>query len=109
MKKVIYAGSEFVTGDDIAAALLATCQALADVGEAETVSIPTLNDDGSVGGVLLLIGPASQMLAHHVTTDADEVIDDATVTRLNGIQRRLHPTAAFDVEPTNPSPWDGDL
>jgi len=109
VKKVVYAGSEFVTGDDIAAALLATCQALADVGEAETVSIPALNDDGSVGGVLVLIGPASQMLAHHVVTDADEVVDPATVSRLNEIQRRLHPTAAFDVEPTNSSPWDGDL
>lgn len=109
MKRVIYAGSEFVTGDDIAAALLATCQALAEVGEAETVSIPTLNDDGSVGGVLLLIGPASQMMAHQIVTDAEEVIDAPAVSRLNAIQRRLHPTAAFDVEPTDPSPWDGDL
>lgn len=98
-----------MTGDDIAAALLATCQALADVGEAETVSIPALNDDGSVGGVLLLIGPASQMIAHDVATDVDEVVDTPTVSRLNGIQRRLHPTAAFDIEPTNTSPWEGDL
>lgn len=46
MRKIIYAGGEFVTGDRIADALLPYSQALADAGQADSVDLPARSDDG---------------------------------------------------------------
>ncbi|WP_109210214.1 MULTISPECIES: hypothetical protein [Microbacterium] len=109
MKRVIYAGSDFLTGDDIAEALLYCSQALAEVGVAETVSVPTREEDGSIGNVMVLIGPASQIVARDVHEDGEELVDATAVARLNAIQRRLRPVAAVDTEAPDMSDWDGDL
>lgn len=109
MKTVIYAGSEFVTGDDIALALLACGRALAEAGEAEAVQVPTREPDGTVGEVTVLIGPASQMVIRDVHVEGDELVDDVAVGRLNSIQRRLHPIASVDVAAPSDPDWDDDL
>ena len=109
MKRVIYAGSEFVTGDDIAAALMACGQALAEVGEAEAVTVPTREPDGSVVDVTVLIGPASQMVARDVGSDGDELVDRDAVARMHAIQRRLHPVAAVDLTPSDDADWDDEI
>ncbi|MFF2488021.1 hypothetical protein ACFVSU_16570 [Microbacterium sp. NPDC058062] len=108
MKRVIYAGSEFVTGDDIAAALLGCGQALAEAGEAEAVTVPTRELDGSVGEVTVLIGPASQMVARDADSDDDELVDEVAVARLNSIQRRLRPVAVIDLPPSHDD-WDDEI
>ncbi|KJL43196.1 hypothetical protein [Microbacterium trichothecenolyticum] len=107
MKRVTYAGSEFVTGNDIAAALLGCGQALAEAGEAEAVTVPTREPDGSVGEVTVLIGPASQMVAHDADSD-DELVDEAAVARLKSIQRRLRPVAVIDL-PASHDDWDDEI
>lgn len=109
MKRVIYAGSEFVTGDDIAAALLGCGQALAEVGEAEAVTVPTREADGSLGEVTVLIGPASQMVARDAKSDGDELIDEVAIARLTAIQRRVRPVAAVDLAPSNDNDWDDEI
>ena len=87
MKRVIYAGSEFVTGDDIAGALLGCGQALAEAGEAEAVTVPIRELDGSVGEVTVLIGPASQMVArdvvprHEFASRVDDPLHEALLPR----------------------------
>jgi len=109
VKRVIYAGSEFVTGDDVASALLSCGQTLAEVGEAEAVTVPTRERDGSIGSATVLIGPASQMIARDANVDGDELIDVAAVARLNAVERRLRPVAAVDTEMSNGSEWDGEI
>ncbi|MEV4689093.1 hypothetical protein [Microbacterium sp. LWH3-1.2] len=109
MKRVIYAGSEFVTGDDIAATLLRCGQALAEAGEAEAVTVPTREPDGSVGEVTVLIGPASQMVARDVHDDNGELVDEAAVERMKSIQRRLHPIAAVDPAPSAEVDWEDEI
>jgi hypothetical protein len=109
VKKVIYAGSEFLTGDDITFALLSCSQALAEAGEAETVSLPVVEPDGTIGAVTVLIGPASQIVAKDASSDLEELVDVTAVERLNAIQRRHHPVAVIDGEPPKTPEWDGEL
>ncbi|WP_374975072.1 hypothetical protein ACEYYH_14615 [Microbacterium trichothecenolyticum] len=109
MKRVSYAGSEFVTGDDIAAALLGCGQALAEAGEAEAVTVPTRERDGSVGEVTVLIGPASQMVARDAHDDNEELVDEAAIERMKSIQRRLHPIAAVDPAPSTEVDWEDEI
>lgn len=111
MKRVIYAGSEFLTGDDITSALLNCSQALAEAGEAETVSVPVVEPDGAIGTVTVLIGPASQIVAKDVHIEADELEDGPAVARLNAITRRHHPVAVVDGDgQVAPQPdWDTEL
>ena len=108
MKRVIYAGSEFVTGDDITAALLGCGQALAEAGEAEAVTVPTRELDGSVVEITVLIGPASQMVARDADSGGEELIDEVAVARLNSIQRRLRPVAVIDLPPSHDD-WDDEI
>ncbi|WP_127819467.1 hypothetical protein [Microbacterium sp. CPCC 204701] len=106
MKRIIYAGSEFLTGDEIAIALLRYSAALAEVGEAETVTIPALEDDGSIGSVVLLVGPASQIVAKPAGSGATELIDVGVLAELEARTRRLRPVAVVDPEP--PAEMDFD-
>ena len=111
MKRVIYAGSEFLTGDDITSALLTCSQALAEAGEAETVSVPVVEADGSISAVTVLIGPASQIVAKDAHMEGRELEDATAVARLNAITRRHHPVAIVDGDgEVAPQPdWDADL
>lgn len=106
---MIYAGSDFVTGDDIASALLHCSQVLAESGVAETVSVPTREPDGSIGRIMVLIGPASQIVARDVTGEGDELVDATAVARLTAIERRLRPVATFDSGLPDDTDWDADL
>jgi hypothetical protein len=108
VKRVTYAGSEFVTGDDIASALLSCGRALAEAGEAEAVSVPSWEQDGTITGVVVLIGPASQMVVQDAHVDADELIDVTAVARLHAIERRLRPVAAVDIDNRDREEWDVD-
>ena len=96
MKRVNYAGSEFLTGDDITSALLDCSRALAEAGEAETVSVPIVEADGSISAVTVLIGPASQIVAKDAHVDGDELEDATAVARLNAIRRRHHAVGRVD-------------
>lgn len=99
MKRIIYAGSEILTGDDIAVALLRYSEALAEVGQAETVTIPAMEPDGSIERVDMLVGPASQIVAVPARRDDTELIDEGVVEDLEARTRRLRPVAIIDQEP----------
>ena len=99
MKRIIYAGSNFLTGDDIAAALLRYGAALAEVGDAETVTIPAVEEDGSIRAVELLVGPASQIVTIQAGTGATELVDPEVVAEIERRTRRLRPVAVVDTDP----------
>ena len=89
MHKIHYAGDSIVTGSEIARALLDYAQALSQVSASATVEVPTLEEDGERGRVELLIGPASQLSAHEVRTDGEDIVDDHLVERMTGEAQRL--------------------
>ena len=103
----MYAGSEFLTGDDIAAALMRYSAALAEVGEAETVTIPALEADSSIGTVDLLVGPASQIIARPAGRGATELVDVGVLAELEARTRRLRPVAVIDPDPPADLDFDG--
>lgn len=109
MKTVIYAGIEFVTGDDIASALFGCGQALAEAGEAETVSIPTVEPDGAISSVTVLIGPASQIVMKSAQVDVDELVDVTAVAHLDAIRHRLRPVARIDGDRIDQTDWGSEL
>jgi hypothetical protein len=84
MRMIVYAGGGFVTGDEIATALLQYSCALGQQESAQIVEIPIVDDDGSPGTAQFLIGPASQIVVKSVRSSADELVDADVV---NGLRR----------------------
>lgn len=110
MDRIHYAGVSFLTGTDIARALLEYAQALAQVGGSATVDVPTLNADGSRGRSEFLVGPASQLVACAEPSAQPEVEDLGLVAYLYGEASRLRsrgapsPTA-MTAEADRPEAW----
>jgi hypothetical protein len=110
MDRIHYAGDSYVTGTEIARALLDFAQALAQVGASATVDVPTLNDDGSPGRSEFLVGPASQLVSRAEESSYDDVIDEELVARLRAEATRLRsygqasPTAAM-ADAHKPEEW----
>jgi hypothetical protein len=95
MQQITYAGARFVTGTEIAKALVSYAAALGQQGRAATVEIPVRHDgDGELRVVSFLVGPASQLVTEEVDS-ADEIRDDDLVARLRALTAELapmHPT-----------------
>lgn len=89
MERVSYAGDSFLTGSEIAHALLDYAQALAQAGQAATIEVPTVKDDGQPGLSEVLIGPSSQLVASDIDTDLPEPEDPALVIDMLGKATRL--------------------
>ncbi|BDV29614.1 hypothetical protein [Microbacterium terricola] len=94
MRSIFYAGAEFVTGDEIAAALIDCGRALAEAQLAANVEIPVLEADGSRSAATFLVGPSSQIAVKAYSRSLDELVDSAAVERMRLIVRRVRPTAA---------------
>ena len=63
MERIYYAGDQFLTGTDIARALVGYAAALARRGSAAAIEIPVRHaTDGQAGTVNFLVGPASQLV-----------------------------------------------
>ncbi|WP_223627244.1 hypothetical protein [Microbacterium sp. EST19A] len=102
MRIIIYAGDSYLTGDDIADALLEYSRALGDDDRAEIIEIPVRNGDGEVVSAKFLIGPASQIVTESVDAPGPEVVDAELVARLRHLtgaveSPRSSPLAAEDV------------
>ncbi|HYP73537.1 MAG TPA: hypothetical protein VEP72_05560 [Microbacterium sp.] len=116
MERVAYAGEQFLTGSDIAHALIAYAQALSAAGEAGAVSIPIVDSRGEPGSAELLVGPASQLIATRLLTDLPDPTDAELLETLRQktteLQARTAPVAAPYVEQAAAEGWydaDWDL
>ena len=101
MRRILYAGSVFYTGDAIAEALLEYARALARQGIADAVFVPGRTAEGDLSLVELLIGPASQIVSEPVELFGGELEDAALVDRLGDLTAQLAPR-----KPTA-EPFDG--
>jgi hypothetical protein len=101
MKRVSYAGTSFITGSDIADALLGFVAALGLSGESAQVSIPAVDLAAAPTTVDIVIGPASEILAVRLPDSGDELHDEAVVRYLNEraltLARPRGATATADV------------
>jgi hypothetical protein len=100
MKRVHYAGGSFVTGDQVAEALLSYAASLADRGVHRIVTFPAVSDDGETGTATLLLVPTQGLLvtdALHVDADLDEASALEELARVTG-QLRLNAGASEQID-----------
>jgi len=98
MKRIHYASGSLLTGDDIADVLMRFGAALAHNNAAAEVCAPAVVDGGSRGEVLLLLGPASQMLAEDEAFGGEELLDEPFVEEFEQRIAALGPRRATYVE-----------
>lgn len=99
---ISYAGREFLTGDDIAFALLELSRALGQEDTAEIVEIPIRDHDGLQLTAKFLIGPASQIVVTSVRDDPrgmEELTDTGLIARLRASTRDVSFPRGTHVEP----------
>jgi hypothetical protein len=89
-----YADGRYLTGDDIARAVVECAKALAREGAAAaTVEVPIRLPEGGEDVVEILIGPASQIVVEPAGPTGDELIDPEAVERI-----RLHTARAHEAK-----------
>lgn len=98
MRRIHYAGGSLVTGDAIADVVLRFAEALAKQSAAEEIRVPSLSPSGAREEALLLVGPASQLLATK-EEGAEDLTDDEFVQRYEAAIRALRPRAALPLGP----------
>lgn len=74
VKRILYAGGSFLTGDGIADAVLEYAAELANAGKAAKIDVPALDLEQRPEHVVLVIGPSSQLMAEPVSLGQE--IDD---------------------------------
>ncbi|WP_116053515.1 hypothetical protein [Clavibacter sp. 199] len=95
MHIIHYADGRYLTGDEVAAAVVEYAEALAREGTAAaTVVIPVRVDDGSVERVEVLIGPASQIVIEAGEPSDDELLDPELVARIRAATVRARSSQA---------------
>lgn len=101
---IMYAGDEYLTGDDIADALLDYGRALGDDVRAEIIEIPVREKDGSVVVAKFLIGPASQIVAKAVDGHGPEIEDPVLLQRLKRLTRGIESPTGDPLEAARDDP-----
>ena len=91
MRRIVYAGTAFYTGDALAEALLEYARALARHDIADTVFVPGRTVQGDRDRIEVLIGPASQIVSEPVDVDGGEIEDPGLVRSLGEKTARLSP------------------
>jgi hypothetical protein len=98
-----------LTGDAIADVIVRFGAALAHNHEAAEVHAPAVVDGGDTGEVLLLLGPASQMLAEDEPFAGEELRDDPFVADCEHKISELGPRRAAFVKHDTEDVPDVDL
>lgn len=106
MQTIIYGGDAYLTGDDIADALLAYGRALGEEVRAELVEIPVREPDGAVVTAKFLIGPASQIVAKEMPDGGPELEDPELVERLRTLTRGVESPTGAPVEMRDDTAYD---
>ena len=116
MERIYYAGDRFLTGTELARALVEYAAALARQGSAAAIEIPVRHADGSPGMVNFLVGPASQLVTESLDgEEEEEILDEPLVARL---RHRVHggelggegaQPSAVDPEGTSGYDWTDEV
>jgi hypothetical protein len=102
MRHLFYAGNSIQLADLTCKALLRYARALANAEKCDIVTIPVINEGGSIGSAHLLLGPSSQLFSTHVPDSSDEPIDRDAIAEMERLTARLGPdTPAWPLEMTD--------
>jgi len=94
VKRLLYAGGSFLTGDRIADAVLDYAAELANAGRAVRLDVPALDLEQHQEWVSMVVGPASQIFAEPVSV-GQEMEDETFLTQLRrrtGVLKRTSGT-----------------
>lgn len=98
MQRIFYSNDSVVTGTEIAKTLLEYAAALARNVSSATVTIPVRRDDGETTRAMLLIGPASQLIAEDEASEGDELVDDILVAKMRAASAALAAPRAVSAQ-----------
>lgn len=108
MRRITYAGTSLLTGNDLAESLLDYARALAAQGSSDTVFLPARTASGSVEQVEILIGPASQLVSEPADLEGPEIVDTDAVADLRRRSAETGPRRPVS-EPPQARPMLDDL
>lgn len=91
MKRVFYAGTEFVTTDAVAEELIHLAEELANHQRAGTVVVPGLRPDDQVDEFTIVIGPSSQIVINNDVSDRTIDAEEAAQSLHDRRLRLEHP------------------
>ncbi|WP_066516414.1 hypothetical protein [Curtobacterium ammoniigenes] len=86
MKKIHYSDAVILTSDDAADAVLDYATALAKSGRADSIDVPSVDDDGFGVVVRMLVGPASQMV---IEPALDDELEPEAMAFVEDLHRRI--------------------
>jgi hypothetical protein len=93
MKRILYAGGEFVTADAVADSLMEYASVLAVVDSADVITVPGLDGAGTIRRISMILGPASQLVSMECDDPHVDLQAEGTVTDLQERARRRLPNA----------------
>ncbi|MCU1569539.1 MAG: hypothetical protein JWR33_280 [Naasia sp.] len=109
MRDIAYGPSHIVTTEEISDGVLAYAAALARSHSADTVQVPSLEADGQVHLVDVLIGPASQITSSDLARDAVEMPAADLLADLQQRTRLLDSSHAVPMETATDEDFAPDL
>lgn len=98
MKSIHYASDEFLTGDDIADALVEFAAVLAKYESSMAVDIPVRFAGGDIVEVSFLLGPASQLVAVPTVNEFEELHDEGLVEWMKTQTSRVGKSTAAPID-----------
>ena len=101
MKRVLYAGGECRTTDELAEQVVHFAAELANNGAAAEVDVPGILPDGTHGMIALVLGPASQLAVFPADEDALDTGD--ALERITAARAALVKPPYFPGGPLSPS------
>lgn len=109
MRDIAYGASHIVTTEEISEGLLAYAAALARSHSADTVRVPSLESDGQVHLVDVLIGPASQITSSDLAHESVDMPAKELLVDLQQRARLLDTSHAVPMETATDEDFAPDL
>jgi hypothetical protein len=110
MKQVTYAGATFVTGTDIADALIVLATTLGRHGGSVAVRVPTVDADNGVRSLDIVFGSTNGLIAVELFPTFDELVDIECVAALGERSRQISDPRVIPPIEQPPTGWaDPDL
>jgi hypothetical protein len=101
MQRILYAGHDFYTGNEIAAAVLDYACLLAEAGIYAMIDVPTTAGDGGPTRARLLLGPSLPIATETIQGPVVELVDKPALDGLLGAAQRLRSPVAVRIDLDN--------
>jgi len=106
MKTIHYAGEEYLTGDELADAVVQYAKELARHDTSASIDVPVALSDGTVVDATFLLGPASQLVALPTPSDLAEPTDQRVIDFITLEMAKLEPLRALPTDDRDEDRFD---